>query len=132
MQSMFIFLPVLSLHLFNHDSGMSRSSTSYDFATIQSLRVAMGGYPSLESLPKGVSDSKWIASQIDASDRAFLRAGMSCDGTQCDHIKGFHPLMHALRRSTQAKSDRQAWVKAVKQDLWDAVCAITANVLDFN
>jgi hypothetical protein len=88
----------------------------------------MGGYPSVDSLPRGVSDSKRIISQIDASDRAFLRAGMSYDGTHCDEVVGFHPLMHALRKSTKVKSDQQAWIKAVKQDLWDAVCTTMFDV----
>jgi hypothetical protein len=108
------------------------SSTAYDFAATQSLRVAMGGYPSLKSLPRGVSDSKHLVDQIDASDRVFLRVGMSCDGTQCEEIQGFHPLMHALRESTKVKSDWQAWDKKVKKDLWDAVRVITATISYLN
>jgi hypothetical protein len=104
---------------------MAPSSPAYTVIAAQSLRAAMGGYPALHSLPKGFSDSKRIESQIDASDRAFLRSGMSCDGTHCEQVNGFHPLMHALRDSIKVKSERQAWVKAVKQDLWDAVSAMT-------
>ena len=111
---------------------MTSSSTAYDFAATRSLCVAMGGYPSLKSLPRGVSDSKRLVDQIDASDRAFLRVGMSCDGTQCEEIQGFHPLMHALRESTKVKSDQQAWVKKVKKDLWDTVCVITATISYLN
>jgi hypothetical protein len=111
---------------------MTSSRTAYNFAATQSLRVAMGGYPSLKSLPRGISDSKRLVDQIDASDRAFLRAGMSCDGTQCEEIQGFHPLMHALRESTKVKSDQQAWVKKAKKDLWDAVRVITATISYLN
>jgi hypothetical protein len=110
---------------------MTSSRTAYDFAATQSLRVAMGGYP-LKSLPRGISDSKRLVDQIDASDRAFLRAGMSCDGTQCEEIQGFHPLMHALREITKVKSDQQAWVKKAKKDLWDAVRVIAATISYLN
>jgi len=109
---------------------MSLSSLAYDPAATHSLRAAMGGYPSVDSLPMGVSDSKCVIGQIEASDRAFLRAGMSYNGTHCEQVMGFHPLMHALRKST-IKSDRQAWIKAVKQDLWDAVCTTMFDVFHF-
>ena len=92
----------------------------------------MGGYPSLDSLLKGVLDMERIVGQTDASDRAFLRVGMSCDGSQCKQVKGFHPLMHALRQSMKVKSDREAWVKMVKQDLWDAVSTVTSQCISFS
>jgi len=104
---------------------MTQYKPPYNSGAAQSLRAAMGGYPAFDSLPKGFSDSGHIKDQINAADRAFLRAGMASDGTHCEEVMGFHPLMHDLRKST--KSQQQAWVKAVKQDLWDAVCDNTSH-----
>jgi hypothetical protein len=94
---------------------------SYDPFTTRSLRDALGGYPTLDSLPDGLSDWQRLVSQTDAADRAFLRAGMFCDGAHLVEAGGFHPLLYALKQSTQLKVDRSAWIKAVKQDMWDAV-----------
>jgi hypothetical protein len=103
---------------------MSSSILSYDTAATQSLRAAMGGYPSLLSLPDGMSDPRRIISQMDAADRAFLRAGMSCDGAHREQTLGFHPLLHTFRKSIKTKGARVAWVQALKQDVWDAVCNV--------
>jgi hypothetical protein len=75
---------------------MTQYKPPYNSGAAQSLRAAMGGYPAFDSLPKGFSDSGHIKDQINAADRAFLRAGMASDGTHCEEVMGFHPLMHDL------------------------------------
>jgi len=101
---------------------MSSTTHTYDLKATKSLRVALGGHPKLASLPTGLSNKSHLKSQTDAADRAFLREGMSQDGSHHERIDGFHPLHNSFRLATQTKAERVTWVNALKQDMYDAVC----------
>jgi hypothetical protein len=93
----------------------------YHPETVEELRRA-------RALPNNVDDAAMlhrISDQIDAADRAFLRAGMHRDGSHRNQVQGFHPMFHALRENTHSRTDRKNWIQAIRADMWDAVCVLT-------
>jgi len=100
---------------------MSSPTHIYDPKARKTLRATLGGYPKLASLPAGLSNKSRLKSQIDAADRAFLREGISQDGSHREQVDGFHPMRNSFRLATQTKAEQAAWVQALKQDMYDAV-----------
>jgi hypothetical protein len=70
-----------------------------------------------------------VEEQIHAADRAYLRAGIHKDGDYRHKMRGFHPMFHALRDSTKSRGDRKGWIRAVRDDMWDAVHVFYVNEL---
>lgn len=93
---------------------MAVPTTGYNAQATKVFRERLGGYPSVASLPDGISDLNRIAEQSDASDRAFLRAGAANDiaGT----LQVYQP-----RLDLKFTAKEKAFLKSLKQDVWDAV-----------
>lgn len=96
---------------------MNNPTVPYSAHTMETLRKKLGGYPCLTSLPEGISDIDRLTEQIDASDRAFLRAGASLNKATTQQI--YQP-----RSKAKFTSLEKSLVIKLKQDIWDAVSVI--------
>ena len=97
----------------------------YHPKAIEALRQAR---PSSSDVDDAAS-TPHLVDQIDAADRAFLRARIHLDGSHRSQTKGFHPMFHALRDNIQSRGNRKAWIQAIRDDMWDAVCSLTLFVI---
>ena len=97
----------------------------YHPGTIEALRHSRRTH----SIQDDAASTSHLSVQIDAADRAYLRAGIHKDGNHCSQTKGFHPMLHALRDNTKSRGDRKAWIQAIKDDMWDAVCSRTLFII---
>jgi hypothetical protein len=97
----------------------------YHPGTIEALRHSHRTH----SIQDDAASTSHLSVQIDAADRAYLRAGIHKDGNHRSQTKGFHPMLHALRDNTKSRGDRKAWIQVIKDDMWDAVCSRTLFII---